>query len=167
MAERCTDPRGNRQHRGDPGHDLHVEHTPRWRTRFDLLANRRRHGEYAGIAATHQGNLASGCCAFESGTRPQCLLAVVRWIPTLTCTNGRAVEIRSVAEQRIGGGQGGIRVRREPACISGAKPDDRKSSAHDRASQPGTNTTAKYGAQSSGLSASAIALSPVIVPRST
>jgi hypothetical protein len=143
VAERCPDTRGHRQHRCNAGHDLHVERTPSGRTRFDLLANRRRHREYAGIAAAHQGDLATGRRPVQRGACPQCFLTVVRGMPALAFTNRRAVEVRSVTEQRIGGGQGGIRLRREPAGIARAKPDHRERAAHRRPSQPGTSTTAK------------------------
>jgi len=64
-------------------------------------------------------------------------------MPALPFTNGRAVEIGSVAEQRIGAGHGCLRLRREPAHISGPEPDYREPAAHIRRSHPGTSTTAK------------------------
>ena len=53
MAERRADPRRDRQHRGDAGHDRDIELPPGGVAALDLLAHRGRHGEHAGIAAGH------------------------------------------------------------------------------------------------------------------
>jgi hypothetical protein len=143
VAERRADTRGHRQHRGDAGHDLQVEATPGGRTRLDLLANGGRHREHAGVAAGHQCHVGTGGRGFERGAGAQRFFAIVGWVTGLPITNRSSLEIRSVTEQRIGRGQGGIGFQREPADVSWTEPDHGKPAAHGRPSQPGTSTMAK------------------------
>ena len=56
MAERRADPCRHRKHRGDAGDDRDVERAPGRGTSLDLLANRRRHGEHAGISSRDHGD---------------------------------------------------------------------------------------------------------------
>ena len=77
VTERSAHPCGDRQHGGDAGHDLYLERTPRRGAALDLFANGRRHREYAGIAATHQGDTGAGGRPFECSARAQCFLAIV------------------------------------------------------------------------------------------
>ena len=51
MPERRADPGRDGQHGGDAGHDGQVDRAPFGRSGLDRLADRRRHGEDAGIAA--------------------------------------------------------------------------------------------------------------------
>ena len=57
MAERRADARGDRQHRGDAGHDGQLDVAPFRRAGLDRLADCRRHGEHAGIAAGNHGDV--------------------------------------------------------------------------------------------------------------
>ena len=77
MPERRADAGCDRQHRGDARHDRQVERAPFRRSGLDRLADRRRHGEDAGIAARdHRDPLALGRL-LQRRLRARNLLAVV------------------------------------------------------------------------------------------
>ncbi len=57
MAERRADAGGDREHGGDAGHDGDVDGAPFGRAGLDRLADGRRHGEDAGIAAGDDGDI--------------------------------------------------------------------------------------------------------------
>src|SRR6516225_6560581 len=87
-----------------------------------------------------------------------------------------ALKIRAIAIERVGVGQRVRCVRSEITRITGPQADHGKTPAylsctHDsppgRACQPGTSTTAKYGASLSAFATSGIIFSSLIVPRST
>src|SRR3989442_6473407 len=99
------------------------------------------------------------------GTRA--FLAVVGRIAHLSRPRRNTIEVRAVAVERVGCRERRVRLLREPARVSWAEADHGETPAHGRPSQPGTNTTAKYGASSSALAASGITTASAMVPRST
>ena len=72
-----------RQHRGDAGLDSDVEVAPRRIARLHRLEHRRRHGEHAGIAARHDGDLAAGSGKRQRKPRAIELDAIVRSVAAL------------------------------------------------------------------------------------
>ena len=77
-----------------------------------------------------------------------------------------SIEQLKEAANLMRGRERGLCFRRKPARIAGAKPHHCEPPAHGDF-QPGTSTTAKYGAASSFLSASRISAASCMVPRST
>ena len=80
------------------------------------------------------------------------LLAVVGGVAGLSGARRHAIEIGTVAIERVGGVERRGRLRRQRLRIAGPEADDGERAAQDRFSQPGTRITEKYGATSSRLS---------------
>ncbi len=167
VAERRADPGGDREHRRHPRHDDEIERAPRLRPRVDLRAHGGGHGEHAGIAARDDRDLRALRSVAERRRGARALLAVVGGVAGLAFAHGNAVEIGAVAVDGFRGGERVGGLRREPASVARAEPHDCELPAQLRPSQPGTSTIAKYGAQSSALSASRITTASFMVPRST
>src|SRR4029077_2085555 len=121
----------------------------------DLLADRGRHGEHARIAAGDHSDARALRRVAERGRRTRRLFAVVGRMSTLAGTRRHAVEIRPVAIKRLRVGERGGGLRGEITRIARSQADHGDAPTHGlppgRRSQPGTNTTAKYGASSSVL----------------
>ena len=109
----------------------------------DRLADRRGHGEDAGIAARHQRDTRAGGRMVEGGSGAAELLAVVGGVAALAGPLRHAVEIGSVAVEGVGLVERGLRFAGEEAVIAGTETDDREPPAHDGRSRAGTSTTAK------------------------
>ena len=167
MAERRPDPRRHREHRGDAGDDRNVERAPGRGTSLDLLAHRRRHGEHAGISARDHGDPGPACRRRECVPGARRLLTIVRRTAGLAGPDRHPIEIGAIAVDGVGIGEHHACFGGHQARVARPEPDDGETPVHGRGSQPGTSTTAKYGAVSSSFSASAITAAPFIVPRST
>src|SRR5208282_5243410 len=167
VAERRANPRRDGEHRGDPGHDGDIERTPAFRTGFDLFADRGRHSEDAGVAAGDDGNARALRRVNERGGGAGTFLAIVGRVAALARAYRHAIEIGTIAVKRLRDSQHLDRLRREIAGVARSQSDDCEMPAHGRSSQPGTNTTAKYGASSSVLAARGIITASAMVPRST
>src|SRR5205085_10714749 len=133
------------------------------------------HGEHTRIAAGDDSDLGALRGMAERVARTRRLFAVVGRMAALAATRRHAVEIRPIAIKRLRVGQRRGGLRSEITRIAGSQADHGEAPAqgwaHDsprgRCCQPGTNTTAKYGASSSALLVSGIIFSAGIVPRST
>ena len=167
MAERRADPRCDREHGGDSRHDGQVELAPALRSGFDGFADRGRHGEDAGIAAGDDGHARALRGVTERGGGARLLLSVLGRVALLPGALRHAVEIWRIAVKRLRGTKRILGLGGQVARVAGSEADDGEVSVHGRSSQPGTNTTAKYGASSSALAASGIMTASAIVPRST
>ena len=143
VAQWGADPGSDREHRGNARDNRQFQLTPGRGPLLDLLANRRRHGEHAGVAAGYQRNIGTRRRGFERGACPRAFLAIVGGMAALSGTRRRAIEIRSVTEQRVRGAQHGFGLRCQPTGISGTEPDHGQPASHDRSFQPGTSTIAK------------------------
>ena len=144
MAERRADARGDRQHRGDAGHDGQLDvapfrragrRSPRrppppWRRRRGRRPKprRRRRPRPARVSAAE---------ARDSSSR---LSEAWRIWPS---ARFEPVEIGLVAEEFARRADGLSRLRRHLVGVAGAKPDHGEPAAHGRCSQPGTSTSAK------------------------
>ena len=143
MAERGADPRRDREHRRDAGHDGDIERAPIFRSGLDFLADRGGHGEDAGIAAGNDGNARALRGMTERRGRARALFAIVGSVAALARAHRHAIEIGPVTIKRVCGGERRVGLRREIAGVARAQPNDGEVPAHGRCSQPGTNTTAK------------------------
>ncbi len=172
MAERRADAGGDGQHRGHAGHDRQLQVPPLLGPRLDRLADRRRHGEDSGVAAGNHGHLASARGQLQRCCRAGQLLPVVGRVGGLAGQERDAVEIRPIAEEIARCLDCRMRLGRELARTSRPEPDHRQTAsrpflAHFRPLHPGTSTMEKYGASSSGRSASLADFISAIVARST
>ena len=143
MSEWRTGAACDREHGGDAGDNGDVERTERFRTVLDRLAHRGRHGEHAGIAARDDCRAPSRRRVAKRGFRARALLAIIRCMPRLAGARRNAIEIRAVAEERVGRGKRVLGLARDIALVARAEPDDGEMPAQFRPSQPGTRTTAK------------------------
>src|SRR5689334_80783 len=143
MSEWRSGARSNREHGGDSRHHPDVECAPAFRPRRDLLADRGRHGEHARISTRDQADMGALGRMIERGPGAGGFLAVVRGVPRLIFPDRYAVEIGTIAVERLGGSERVFRLAREIAVVAGSEPNDRKRAAHGRPSQPGTSTMAK------------------------
>ena len=127
-----------------PGTMVDVERAPGCRSRLDLLAHRRRHGEHAGIAARHQRDAGALRRVAQRGRGARAFLAVVGRMPALAGTRRHAIEIGAVAVKRVAPRERGLRLRRERSGASpGPSPITASRPLTARSSQPGTSTIAK------------------------
>ena len=143
VAERRADPRRDGEHGGDAGNDGEIDGAPCGVPGVDRLADRRRHGEDAGIAARDQRDARAGGRMVEGGSGAAELLAVVGGVAALAGSLRHAVEIGSVAVDGVGLVESGLCLAGEEAVIAGTETDDREPPAHDGRSRAGTSTTAK------------------------
>ena len=167
VAEWRADARSDGEHRGNARYDLDVERAPARRSGFDLLAHGRGHGEHSRIAAGNDRDARPLRGVIERRGRARAFLAVVGSVAALPGARRHAVEIRHVAVERIRGRERRGSLRSEVAGIARTQSDNGEMPAHGRPSQPGTSTTAKYGASSSGLALSGIITASAMVPCST
>src|SRR5262249_46346979 len=137
------------------------------RAGFDFGADRRRHGEYAGVAPGHDRDICASGCVFECGGGPRLLFTVIGGMARLVGPRRYAIQIGAIAVDGLCGRQRRIGLRGEPAGICGPEADHGEATAHGRRSKPATSTVAKYGAQSSVLSARRMTTACAIVPCST
>ena len=92
MTQRGADPGSDREHRGNAGDDRQFQRTPGRGPLLDLLANRRRHREHAGIAAGYQRNIGTRRRGFERSACPRAFLTIVGGMAALSSTRRRALE---------------------------------------------------------------------------
>ena len=90
----------------------------------------------------------------ERRGRARAFLAVVGSVAALPGARRHAVEIGGVTIESVCGRERRGSLRSEVAGIARAQSDNGEPPAHGRPSQPGTSTTTKYGASSSGLALS-------------
>src|SRR5207248_11319862 len=134
---------------------------------LDRFAHRGRHREHARIAARYDRDPRAlrRVCERRCGARQ--LLAIVGRMAGLASARRHAIEVGSITIKRLRGIERSARVGGEPIGVARAEPNHGEMPAHGRVSQPGTRTTAKYGALSSRFWASGIATPSAMVPRST
>ncbi len=173
MAKRRAGSRSDRQHGCHTRHEGEIDIAPFGGAAFDRLANCRRHGENAGIAAGHHAHLAAGSCKPQSLLGAGNLLAIGRSVATLVRPKRQPVNVREITEKIVRSFNGSERFRRYLGLTARAKTDDDEPARHDFSPakglvfQPGTRTSEKYGAGDASRSTSRTAWLLAMVPRST
>ena len=171
MTERRADPRSDCQHCGNAGDDCEIQRAPSVRSSFDFFAYSCRHGKDARIAAGNNGDVRALRGMKQRGRSSRFFFPIVRSMPALSGPRRHAIKVRSVAVERFGVGKRVLGFRRHITWIAWPQSDHGEVASHclspGRFSQPGTRTTAKYGASSSRLALSGIIFASAMVPRST
>ena len=167
MPERRADAGGGGEHGRDAGHDRHVDVAPRRLAGLDRLEDRARHGEHAWIARGYDGDRFPRSGKLERLLRAGELFAIVGGVPLLAGALRDTGKIRAVADEVGGGSKRPGGERRGQLRRAGTEADNGEATGHNGFLSPGTSTTAKYAAWSSGLSASLTMRSSGMVPRST
>src|SRR5262249_44637074 len=122
LAERRTDAGGNGEHGCNSWKYPDVDRAPGRRAGRNGLAHRRRHGEYAGVAAGNEGNARTLGRRKERRRRTRALLAVVGGASRLAGTRGDPREIAAIAVERIGFAQRRARLLGQIARVAGPEP---------------------------------------------
>jgi hypothetical protein len=132
VAERRAGGGGDGEHRGHAGDDGEVDGAPCRLAVLDRLADRRRHGEDAGVAARDHRHPRTGRGKVERGAGARQLLAVVGGVAGLSGAVRHALEIGPVAVDGLGRRECRCRLGGEEARVAGAEADDGEAAGHGR-----------------------------------